>query len=163
MKIQIVDKQDNVIGVKERAELDYNADIYRVAALWVSNDKGEVPLAQRAQNKDKDPGVWGPAVAGTVDDGEDYDSNIYKEAEEEIGLKGVVFEKSAKIFVPAPRMYFCQIYTCKLNLPANEFKPDPVEVAGVKWIDLEVLKNELNSHPEKYVPALGQIIEGLNV
>ncbi len=30
--------------------------------------------------------MWGSAVAGTVEKGEDYESNIYKETEEEIGL-----------------------------------------------------------------------------
>jgi len=37
MKIQIVDDKDQLIGVKERNEVDYKTDIYRVSALWLTN------------------------------------------------------------------------------------------------------------------------------
>lgn len=76
MKIQIVDDQDQFIGLKERNEVDYKSDIYRVSALWLTNSKGQTLLAKRAAVKDKDPGKWGPAVAGTIDEGETYDENI---------------------------------------------------------------------------------------
>lgn len=80
MKIQIVDENDKFVSNKERSEVDYKSDIYRVSALWLTNSKGQTLLAKRAMVKDKDPGKWGPAVAGTIDEGETYDENIYKEA-----------------------------------------------------------------------------------
>ncbi|MFA6422790.1 MAG: NUDIX domain-containing protein, partial [Candidatus Buchananbacteria bacterium] len=84
-KIIIVNENDEAIGHKERNELDFS-DIYRVSGLWITNLKGEILLAQRAFTKNHDPGKWGPAAAGTVEEGEDYETNILKEAEEELGL-----------------------------------------------------------------------------
>ena len=46
-KIQIVDENDQVISHKVRSEVDYQNDIYRVAALWVTNSQGQVLIAQR--------------------------------------------------------------------------------------------------------------------
>ena len=40
------------------------------------------------------PEVWGPAVSGTNEEGETYDSNIIKEAQEEIGLTGYTLIRS---------------------------------------------------------------------
>jgi predicted kinase len=82
----IVNDQDQIIGHKEPGTL-LKEDIYRVSSLWVTNSKGDILLAQRKFTQKLDPGKWGPAVAGTVDEGETYESNIIKEAEEEIGLK----------------------------------------------------------------------------
>ena len=79
MIIVVVDERDEVTGTKDYESVTSN-DIYRVSALWIVNLRGEVLLAQRSFNKTKDPGTWGPAVAGTVEKGEDYDTNIVKEA-----------------------------------------------------------------------------------
>ena len=87
-KIIIVDEDDNIIGSKERNSI-VSGDIYRVSALLIENSKGEILLAQRALTKKHDPGKWGPPVAGTVEEGETYESNIVKEAEEELGLKNI--------------------------------------------------------------------------
>lgn len=60
-QIVIVDDNDIVIGLKDRSEIK-SLDIYRVSALWVVNNEGDVLLAQRAFNKKNNPGKWGPAV-----------------------------------------------------------------------------------------------------
>ncbi len=85
MQIPIVNEQDEIIGYKDRKDRNL-VDITRVSALWITNEDGEILLAQRGLNKTHSPGLWGPAVAGTVEEGETYESNIIKEAEEEIGL-----------------------------------------------------------------------------
>ena len=87
-KFTIVDENDNIIAQKERANIKPE-DIYRVAALWVTNSKGDILLAQRALSKKHDPGKWGPAVAGTVEERETYRANIIKETSEEIGLHDI--------------------------------------------------------------------------
>src|SRR3989338_10763955 len=87
MRIPIVNEQDEIIGYKDRKDRN-KVDIARITGLWLWNEKGEALLAQRSFNKKMHPGMWGPAVAGTVEEGETYESNIIKESEEEIGLLG---------------------------------------------------------------------------
>ena len=163
MKIQIVDNQDNVIGLKERSEIDYKNDIYRVSGLWATNLKGQILLAKRATLKDKDPGKWGPAVAGTIDEGETYDINIYKEAKEEIGLEGVKFTKGPKMHVTYPRNYYCQWYFVKLNRDTDSFVMQAEEVDALEWVDANEMKMDLATNPDKYVPSMNQIVSELGV
>lgn len=154
MKIQIVNNQDEPIGVKERSELDYATDIYRISALWLTNTKGQSLLAKRAHTKDKDPGKWGPAVAGTVDEGETYRQNIYKEAAEEIGLSGVTFTKGVKMHTLHPRQSFTQWYTVKLDRTIASFTRQVSEVDALEWVNTEQLKAELQTNPGKYIPSM---------
>lgn len=163
MKIQIVNEKDELIGLKERSEVDYQTDIYRVSALWVTNSIGQVLLAQRASNKDKDAGLWGHAVAGTIDAGETYDKNIYKEAEEEIGLTGVEFTKGKKMRITFPRNFFCQWYFVNLDRDIDSFTMQDGEVDDLAWVDLITMKQELKDTPTKYVPALTQIVDELEI
>ncbi len=95
-KIIIIDENDEQIGTENIEKIDLK-DIYRVSALWIENSQGEVLLAQRSFNKIKHSRKLGPVVAGTVRADEDYDLNIYKETEEEIGLTGETFMKAHKI------------------------------------------------------------------
>src|SRR5579883_3197132 len=91
-ELAIVDEHDKLISTKAREAIQ-PSDIYRVAALWLTNPAGDVLLAQRKWTKKHDPGKWGPAVAGTVNSSETYGTNIYKEAQEEIGLAGAPFAR----------------------------------------------------------------------
>lgn len=88
MKIPIVNENDEIISYKEREETT-REDIRRIISLYVFNQDNEVLIAKRQSTKTIDPNLWGPVVAGTVDEGDDYDSTVLKEAEEEIGLTNI--------------------------------------------------------------------------
>lgn len=157
--IQIVDTDDRLIGHKLRGTLDYQTDIYRVAALWLTNTTGDILLAQRKHTKDRDPGLWGPAVAGTLDEGETYTTNIYKEAEEELGINDVTFQLGPKQRVYAPRNYFCQWFTVRLDRPAASFILQEEEVEAVRWLTAAELAADVQAHPQRYIPAMPHILK----
>lgn len=155
-RIIVVNDQDEIIGHKERGTLVLE-DIYRVSALWVTNSRGDILLAQRQLGKRHHPGMWGPAVAGTVDEGESYDDNIIKEAEEEIGILDIKPQKGKKVRVtPATgdHNHFTQWYELTLDKPAADFVIQEEEVRAVKWFTRNELEKELREHPEKYLKGL---------
>jgi len=159
-RIVIVNESDEVITYKERGTLTQN-DIYRVSALWVKNSKGDILLAQRKFTKSHDPGKWGPAVAGTVDEGETYEQNIVKEAEEEIGLKNIQPILGPKVRVTGEYNYFDQWYTFVIDKPAEDFVIQEEEVERVKWFTRTELEKELREYPEKYLTSLDWSLENL--
>lgn len=159
-RIVIVNNQDEMIGHKERHSLE-QGDIYRVAALWITNSQGDILLAQRKFTKSHDPGKWGPAVAGTVDEGETYDSNIVKEAEEEVGLKDIKPTLGPKRRIRDQYNYFCQWYTLKIDKPAEDFVIQEDEVERIKWFGREEFKEELRLHADKYLKGLDWVAETL--
>jgi isopentenyl-diphosphate Delta-isomerase len=159
-RITIVNDQDEVIGHKERSTL-VKEDIYRVAALWITNSEGDILLAQRQLSKRHDPGKWGPAVAGTVDEGETYESNIIKEAEEEIGLKDIKPTLGPKRRISNEDNYFCQWYKLTTDKPAEDFTIQEEEVKQVKWFSKAELQKELQERPYNFLTGFEWAAEKL--
>ncbi|MGM5488507.1 MAG: NUDIX hydrolase [Nanobdellota archaeon] len=160
-KIIIVNENDEIIGSKERGTLN-QSDIYRVSALWIQNSNGEILLAQRSFNKRNNPGKWGPAVAGTIDEGESYESNIVKEAEEEIGLKNQEFQKSFHHFRDGEHKHFTQWFFALVDKKIEEFTIQEEEVEKIKWFTKEELLNELKNSPEKFLKVIPECVNFFN-
>ncbi len=143
-RITIVDEHDEIIGYKERGTLK-KEDIYRVSALWITDSRGRILLARRHRTKSHHPRKWGPAVAGTVDEGETYEENIIKEAEEELGLKGIRPIKGQKIWVDDEYRYFTQWCTLTIDRGIDQFTIQENEVEEIKWYSPEELRKGFKS------------------
>ncbi len=158
-RIIIVDEEDNIIGSKER-EKKKPEDIFRVTSLWIENSKGDILLAQRSLTRKKSPGKWGPAVAGTVAQGETYDDNIIKEAAEEIGLSNVHLEKKEKVRMKGSSNFFGQRYEAKLDLPIEAFTIQEEEVAAIRWFTRKELKKLIKEKPEQFISIVVEKMRG---
>jgi isopentenyldiphosphate isomerase len=164
MRIIVVDENDTIIGDIGRDELYGKEDttIYRVTALWLTNSRGDILLAQRSHSKKHDPGIWGPAVAGTVEAGETYDKNIAHEIEEELGLKGLPLTIGPKQRVSgSPYNYFVQWYLATLDKPAEAFVIQKEEVEQVRWFTRKELIQDLHRQPERYFEQFSWVLKNL--
>ncbi len=159
MKIPIVNEQDEIIGYNEREDRDPNA-IFRASGLWVTSPDGYTLLAQRSFKKKNGPGMWGPAVAGTVEEGETYESNIIKEAEEEIGLIGIKPILGPKNRVQPHHGYgnfFGQWFTVVVDR-SYQFKKQDEEVEQIRWFSKEELDKFVTELPEDLLGDLKEFI-----
>lgn len=157
--IPIVNESDKIIKYKQRGTLD-QSDIYRCSALWLTNSNGEILLAQRKFTKKNDPGKWGPAVAGTNEEGETYESNMIKEAEEELGLKGCTLEKSdIKTRRSGKHNYFAQWFTLIIDRKIEDFTIQEDEVEKIKWFSKDGLLKELEDNPDKFLKSIKEHVK----
>ncbi len=148
---------DEIIGYQERS--DPNPDsICRITALWLTNEKDEILIAQRSFSKKHGPGQWGPAVAGTVEKGETYDSNILKEAEEEIGLTNTKLLLAHKVLEVTSHKYFLQWYVATVSSEYPFVKQDD-EVEELRWVPIEALTQWQTEHPEQFVRNFGEYLK----
>ncbi|MFZ2193344.1 MAG: NUDIX domain-containing protein [Candidatus Moraniibacteriota bacterium] len=154
----VVNENDEIIGSRDRESLREN-DIYRVSALWITNSRNEILLARRHRNKAHYPGKWGPGVSGTVEDGESYDENITKEAEEELGIKDVKFELGPKTKTDNKYHHFTQWYVLKTDKNIDEFVIKEDEVEEIKWFDRKELIEQMDMHPEEFLPLMKKYFE----
>ena len=92
----IVDSQDRVIGQRYRSEVHQLSLRHRSVHLFVFNTESELFLQKRSMRKDSSPGKWDSSASGHVDDSEDYDSCVVREAKEELGVK--LTEPPKKLF-----------------------------------------------------------------
>ena len=92
--------------------------------------------------KDSHPGVWDSSVSGHLDAGEDYETSVVRELEEEMGIVDASPEEIARIPACAAtgwehvRLYRCRHdgpvrFPCAEIEAAQWFSPREVQ----KWID----------------------------
>lgn len=160
MKIPIVDENDNVIRVIEREDRSPN-DIIRITAIWITDKDGNILLQQRKFTKKVNPGKWGPGASGTVEEGETYESNAYKELEEETGIKNVSLTKSKKFFGKTNTgERFVQLFLCEINKD-QELVPQEDEVQELKWFSKDELLSFFKEKPEEFVGFGKDVIDFL--
>ena len=156
---QIVDENDSLLGHKWEAEFNPDADIYRVASLWLRNGKGDVLIAQRSPKKKNAGGLWGPAVSGTLEYDETYEDNIEKEIREEIGLTGLVLQRGKKRFIDGDnRKFYCVYFYGVSDKPAEDFVLEDA-VHAVKWVQESWLREHTQLYPELYVNTMAAILD----
>ncbi len=105
------------------------------------------------------PGYWDNTAAGHVDEGEAPETAVYRELEEEVGIKDVKLTKVVDYYseypipggLPASRCYNF-LYIGKSDLLTKDITFDPREVAEVKWVS----ENEI-----KKIVKSGQASDGL--
>lgn len=159
MNIPIVNKNDEIIGHKEREEVNPATDIVRSSSLWITNSSGEILLAQRKFTKRNNPGKWSEAVGGTVEEDDSYESTMLREAKEEIGLNVEHFEIGPKQFIDSPSKYFVQWYTTTIDVPIEILQPQKEEVEQIAWVSQEQFLHELTASPEKYIDEMQAIAQ----
>jgi len=157
MRIPIVNEQDEIIKNIDASE-EQKGDISRVSALWVINEKGEVLLAQRDFKNARDPGRWGPAVAGTVEEGETYEENILKEAKEEIGLINIKIKIEEKNRRSTSHEYFCQWFSVVVDSKYPFVKQD-IEVEQIKWFAKNEILKLYKENPDSFIPTFETTIK----
>ncbi|MCF7831708.1 MAG: NUDIX domain-containing protein [Candidatus Pacebacteria bacterium] len=158
MKIPIVNKQDEIVGYKERVDRNPE-DIIRLTSIWITDEQGDILLQQRKLTKKNNPGKWGPAVAGTVEEGETYDSNVYKELEEELGIRGINLIKDKKYYGESNTgKRFVQMYTA--IIPRNtKLVPQEEEVENLRWVSKDELQKWFAERPEDFVGFIKDLTE----
>lgn len=159
----IVDENDEIIWLWSRTEIDAKNSWYRISALWITNSKWEILLAQRALTKKHAPGARWPAVGWTNEEGETYLSNIIKEAKEELGLK--ITEKMLTIWPKFKHLWtynrFTQRFLLTIDKPINEFTIQPEEVIAIRRINPQNLIQEFTTSPQNFVENFQKILTSL--
>jgi isopentenyldiphosphate isomerase/intracellular septation protein A len=85
----IVDSEGKVLGQAPRNVCHSRPGLlHQVVHLHVLNSQERIFLQKRSLTKQIQPGKWDTAVGGHVQSGEDIESALIREAEEELGLSG---------------------------------------------------------------------------
>ena len=143
-RVYIVDENDNVIDEKWRDET-IPADRIRIVGVWIENNSEQVLIAQRSYRKKIDQGLWGPAVAGTVEAGDSYEStSLYSNS--------ITFCDKINYGTEKTGLRIAARFKIFVDLPISSFKIDSNEVEKIKWIDKKILTQDITKNPDNYVP-----------
>lgn len=146
--LDVVDKDDQVVGVKTRGEIHAQGLMHRATHILVFNSQGKLFLQKRSMSKDENPGLWDTSAAGHVDSGEDYLACAIRELDEELGISGNV---SLKLLFRLPAssltgMEHSAVYACRYDGP---LKLQAEEIDEGLWISTEAMSQRVgDSDPD---------------
>ncbi len=84
--LEVVDENDNVIGLETREKVHQEGLLHREIHVWFITPKGEIIFQHRAKDKDTYPDKLDATVGGHVEPGMSYDDTVIKECKEETGI-----------------------------------------------------------------------------
>ena len=152
--LDVVDENDQVIGVKKRGEIHAQGLMHRSVHILVFNSNAELFIQKRSMSKDNEPGLWDSSAAGHVDSGEDYHGCAIRELGEELGIEvntplDELFRLSAS---PITGMEHCIVYRCINDGP---FVLQVEEIDEGNWISV----SEMDRRVAESDPLLTRVLQ----
>lgn len=125
------------------------------------NDKYEILLQKRADDKDSFPSCWDTSCAGHVSAGDSFESTALKELREELGIE-ISFDclvhafdqRVEKINTFYGKTFtdreYNKVYLLNYDAPLEKFKFQREEISALKWMDADTLLCELEKKNHEY-------------
>ncbi|MET7437461.1 NUDIX hydrolase [Streptomyces sp. NPDC004082] len=130
--LDIVDENDRVIGQSPRGEAYARGLRHRCVFIQARDAEGRIFVHRRTPTKLVFPSLYDMFVGGVVGAGESYDDAALREAEEELGVRGLPRPRPLFTFLyddGAQRSWWSAVYEVRCDLPV---RPQAEEVA---WHD----------------------------
>jgi isopentenyl-diphosphate delta-isomerase len=151
-KVILVNEKDEPIGLMPKMEAHEKGLLHRAFSVFVFNDKNELMLQQRALSKYHSPGLWTNTCCSHQREGESNIEAGKRRLHEEMGFSTDLKDTMAFIY-KAPfdngltEHEFDHILVGNFNDVPNL---NPQEVSAWKWMKLEAVQKDMQTHPERY-------------
>jgi len=148
----LVDEFDNELGVMGKMAAHLEGRLHRAISIFLFNDQGQMLLQQRAFSKYHSGGLWSNTCCSHPRQHESVMDAAKRRLFEEMGIQCELEQT------------FHFIYKVVLDKGLTEHELDhvlvgkfngepilnPEEAASWKWIDVDVLVNDIAADPEQY-------------
>lgn len=143
-RLDLVDKDDHVIGTTDKPTAHAQRLPHRVAAVFVFNDAGELYI----QVHKKSGGKYDHSVGGHVKKGESYAAAAVREANEELGITQSLSYLTTFYSDEGSYIHLFGLFNCIADKAWHFVPNDEVEeIIPMKLGDIRAL---MESNPEKF-------------
>jgi isopentenyl-diphosphate Delta-isomerase len=152
MDVILVDEQDKAIGTMGKLEVHEKAILHRAFSIFIFNDKGEMLLQKRADNKYHSAGLWTNACCSHPRPGEDTLAAAQKRLDEEMGFT-TVLNKAFSFIYKAPfdngltEHEYDHVFTGTYN---GLVYPNPIEVSEYCYLPVAAIKSSIQTKPGNF-------------
>ncbi|MEU8069187.1 MULTISPECIES: isopentenyl-diphosphate Delta-isomerase [unclassified Micromonospora] len=166
--VELVDDDGRVLGETTVAAAHQPPGrLHRAFSVLLVDPEGRVLLQQRAPVKTRFPLRWANSCCGHPLPGQSPAEAANRRLAEELGIDPVdLTEVGVYLYYaedPATgRVEFEYDHVLRADVPADlATRPDPDEVAGLRWVDPGAVVADLDAHPREYAPWLGGVVNRL--
>lgn len=178
IQIVLVDRNDKVLGYKEKFEVHHNpVPLHRaVSVLIYEKSQQKMLLQKRSSNKPTWPGFWANACCTHPLPDEAYKDAAERRLDEEMGIRIPLKTRSLKGMESGLKEVFRFVYKAKYDETWGEHeydvvfvgnykgsvKPDPKEAEDHKWMKIPDLMRDIKENPNIYTPWFKLILSRLH-
>ncbi|MGY0003433.1 isopentenyl-diphosphate Delta-isomerase [Micromonospora sp. I033] len=166
--VELVDDGGRVVGEATVAAAHQPPGrLHRAFSVLLVDPEGRILLQQRAAVKTRFPLRWANACCGHPLPGQSLVEAANRRLAEELGVEPVdLTEVGVYVYYaedPATgRVEFEYDHVLRADVPADlAIRPDPDEVATLRWADPRELEADLDVDPRAYAPWLGGVVNRL--
>lgn len=156
--VDVIDRDDNELGMKKlKGVVHKTGEWHRGAHLWIVKGS-KILLQKRSSQKIIFPNCFDVGCAGHVASGENFETTIIREANEELGLK---LNRKDLIFVEKRNQVsrynglisreVAGVYIYHLKETVKNIRLQKEEVSEVRLFGIAELKKLLREKPEMFV------------
>lgn len=167
-EVILVDEEDRLLGTAEKVAAHRNGgQLHRAFSIFIFDGLGRMLLQQRAATKYHFCGKWTNACCGHPRPGEDLLQAAQRRLGEEMGFhtqlrRVLAFVYSARDEAAGlTEREFDHVLVGRFD---GEPRPDPAEIAAIRWMTRDELALDLTARSEAYTPwfanAYARLIAG---
>lgn len=153
-QVVLVDVLNNPIGKMEKLSAHKKPCLHRAFSIFLVNDKDEILIQKRAENKYHSGGKWANACCSHPETGtEDIVVSATKRLDEELGISGVELKKQFEFVYFAQfaeNLYEYEYDTVLLGEYNGEINLNKDEASEYKWVSKSWLVQDMTENPLKY-------------
>ena len=164
-EVILVDSSNSEIGTMEKMEAHKKGELHRAFSIFVFNDKGEMLIHQRADEKYHCGGLWTNAVCSHPRPGEKQIDALTRKMDQEMGFYSEVekvfdFKYRAELENGLIEHEYDEVYFAIYN---GDFNPNPEEVKAYRFALIEDIRREIAEKPELFTPWFKMIFEQMSL
>lgn len=157
--VVLLDAEHRPAGTARRSEVHgHDTPLHLAFSCYLFDDRGRVLLTRRALGKRSWPGVWTNSFCGHPRPGETLEDAVRRHGRSELGtdarrLRSVLPEFSYRAIDAAGIVEneFCPVFAARAD---GDLRPHPDEVAELRWIGVDELRETLRVAPWAVSPWL---------
>lgn len=150
----LVDQADRPVGRMEKQEAHRKGLLHRAFSVFLL-DGSKLLIQRRALDKYHCGGLWSNTCCSHPAPGEPVLSAAERRLDEELGIKNARLRELDTFLYRAAfpnGLAEHELDHVLLGEYSGPVRPDPREIAQVRWIDLEELQRDLQAFPQWYTP-----------
>lgn len=150
--VVLINENDEILGLMEKMQAHENGILHRAFSVFLFNEKGEMLLQKRSDNKYHSPNQWTNAVCSHPRINETYLEGAQRRLQEELGIEAELSPKFHFIYKADVGQNLWEheldhVFTGSFN---GEVQLNPQEVSEVRSISMENLEKEMIEHPQNF-------------